>query len=597
MFQQPTRKLAVLLHADVVGSTALVQLNETLAHQRIQDTFRTFSEIITHYNGIAHEIRGDALVAEFARASDAVSASLAFQSENAAHNNGLPDEIRPVVRVGISMGEVVVADSTVTGEGVVLAQRLEQLAEPGGVCIQDAAYQTIPKRLPFEYDNLGECELKGFVEPVRVYTVELKSGTEIPKAEAQANRAAVALDLPDKPSIAVLPFTNIGGDPEQEYFSDGITEDIINALSHFRSFPVIARNSTFTYKGRAIRIQEVGKELGARYVLEGSVRKAEERLRITVQLIDAETGQHIWAEKFDTTINNIFDIQDEITQKIIATMEPELAKTEIEKAAVKRAENLTAWDLVLRGTYYVNRYTREEYITAQKLFQSAIDLNPNYSDAWAGLGWSYLRRIEIYDLDKRQELMEKGMRAGKKAVELDDRSSVAHYVLGLSYVWAEQFQAAISEVEIALQLNPFFAQAQRGLGNRLDLIGRNAEGIAQMEQALQLSPRDPNCPKLMGYLCRAYIDRGQPDKALEWIEKAINIRPDNPDLRYRRAVCLAHLDRVEEAKNLLNECERLHPGFLVQREQWRPYDDNERNQRFFAGLVRHRLIPTVSDDE
>lgn len=588
----PTRKLAVVLHADVVGSTGLVQSNETLAHERIRDAFLRFSEIISSYNGAAHEIRGDALVAEFARVSDAISASLAFQIGNTAHNEGLADSIRPVVRVGIALGEVVVADKTVTGEGIVMAQRLEQLAEEGGVCIQGAAYETVPKRLPFSYENLGEHQVKGFDEPVRIYTVSVKPGASIPEPEplVQFNSAAM-FELLDKPSIAVLPFTNMSGDPEQEYFSDGITEDIITALSHFRSFPVIARNSSFTYKGQAIRVQQVGRELGARYVLEGSIRRARERLRITAQLVDAESGHHIWAGKFDSTIEDIFDIQDEITLKIVATIQPELAQAEIGKAKVKRPEKLSAWDLVLRGMYYVNRYTLEEYTAAQELFQRAIDLDPNYSDAWAGLGWSYLRRIELHDVDKRQELTEKGMEAGKKAVELDEHSSIAHYVLGLAYVWAEQFQAAVSEVEIALQLNPFDAQARRGLGNRLDLVGKTSEGIVQMEEALQLSPRDPNCPKLMGYLCRAYIDQGQPDKALEWVEKAINLRPENPDLHYRRAVCLSHLDRADQAKKSLNECERLQPGFLTEREHWQPYSDDDRNKRFFAGFSRHGLLP------
>lgn len=591
MSQVPTRKLAVVLHADVVDSTALVRIDEGLAHERIRDAFLRFSEVIAAYNGNAHEIRGDALVAEFARVSDAVCSSLAFQAGNVTHNEALTDPVRPIVRVGIAMGEVVVADRTVTGEGVVMAQRLEQLAAEGGVCIQGAAYETVPKRLPFDFKSLGEHQLKGFDEAVKVYRVALKPGASVPEPESLAqSNAGMGLALSEKPAIAVLPFANMSGDPEQEYFSDGITEDIITALSHFRSFPVIARHSSFSYKGQTVRVQQVGQELGARYVLEGSVRKAGKRLRITAQLVDAESGHHVWAGKFDRNVEDVFDIQDEITLKIVATIQPELAQAEIEKAKVKRPEKLSAWDLVLRGMYYVNRHTRDEYVSAQELFQRAIDLDPNYADAWAGLGWSYLRRIELHEAGERQGLTQKGLEAGKRAVALDEHSSIAHYVLGLAYVWAEQFQAAVSEGEIALQLNPFNAQARRGLGNRLDLIGRTAEGITRMEEAIQLSPRDPNCPKLMGYLCRAYIDHGQPDRALEWVERAIHLLPENPDLHYRRAVCLAHLDRVEQAKQSLNECERLQSGFLAKRRGWRPYSDDERNERFFAGLHRHGLL-------
>lgn len=240
MEESPSRKLAVLLHADVVGSTALVQADETLAHERIRDAFRRFSEIIATHGGIAHEIRGDAVVAEFSKASDAVSASLSFQDANTAHNRNFDDAVLPVVRVGIAMGEVVIADNTVTGEGIVLAQRLEQLAEPGGVCIQGAAYETVPKRLPFEYENLGERELKGFDEPVRAFRVVI-AGLHAKAVETPSDE----LKIPDEPSIAVLPFTNMSGDSEQEFFADGLSEDIITGLSSVRGLLVIARGSTF----------------------------------------------------------------------------------------------------------------------------------------------------------------------------------------------------------------------------------------------------------------------------------------------------------------------------------------------------------------
>ena len=284
---EPTRKLAVLLHADVVGSTALVQLNETLAHQRIQDTFRRFSETIATNGGIAHEIRGDALVAEFSKASDAVSASLTFQDANTAHNEKLDDDVRPIVRVGIAMGEVVIADNTITGEGIVLAQRLEQLADPGGVCIQGAVRVTVPKRLPFVFENLGEHNLKGFEEPVNVYAVRHEYQATATGNETSNTDASVIIDLSDKPSIAVLPFANMSNDPEQEYFADGIAEDIITALSQIKQWFVVARNSSFVYKGRNVDIREVARELGVRYLLEGSVRRGGNRLRITGQLVEA----------------------------------------------------------------------------------------------------------------------------------------------------------------------------------------------------------------------------------------------------------------------------------------------------------------------
>ena len=330
-----TRQLAVILHADVVGSTVLVQRDETIAHERIRDAFRRFSETIRAYGGTPQELRGDALLATFHRASDAVSASLSFQAGNIHHNEALADDIRPEVRIGIALGEVVIADGTLTGPDVVMAQRVEQLAQPGGICIQGAAHDTIPSRLRIEYTNLGDQEVKGFDDPVHVYAVELKPAEEVPPPEPNksdgflprkgsaisavvalvlvaggiswlqpwksdvepADRSKMAYALPDKPSIAVLPFDNLSADKEQEYFSDGVTEGIITDLSKVSGLFVVARNSSFTYKGQPVKVRQVAEELGVRYVLEGSVRRAEEKIRITTQLVDALKGNQIWAER------------------------------------------------------------------------------------------------------------------------------------------------------------------------------------------------------------------------------------------------------------------------------------------------------------
>lgn len=590
MAEQLARKLAVILHADVVGSTALVQLNETLAHQRIQDTFRRFSETISSHSGVAHEIRGDALVAEFARASDAVGASLAFQAANTAHNEELPDEVCPVVRIGIAIGEVVIADSTVTGEGVVLAQRLEELAEPGGVCIQGAAYETVPKRLPFNYDSFGEQTLKGFAEPVRAYGVTLKAGEGIPAPDSVDQLEKPTWKRPDKPSIAVLPFMNMSGDPEQEYFSDGITEDTITALSYCRAFPVIARNSSFAFKGSLVRVQEVAQELGARYVLEGSLRKADNRIRVTAQLIDGETGHHLWAEKYDCAFQDICDLQDELTQRIASTVEPELAKAELQKSVTGRPDDLHAWDFFLRGMASIHKETIPDNAAARAMFQKAIDLEPGYGEAWAGLGLGFFRDISRHGEELRQGLLDKGFEAARRAVECDDSSALARYVLGTAYVWAGEIELAIAQVEESLKLNPYFARAHMALGNRLDLAGHTDSGIEKMEMSLELNPRDPGRADYMAYLARAYTSKGEYENALSRIERAVNLRPQDADLRYRLAVCLGNLDRPNEARAALAECEMLQPGSVAERSSWRPYSDDERNERFFRGLRKHGLI-------
>jgi TolB-like protein/class 3 adenylate cyclase len=352
---QSSRKLAVILHADVVGSTDLVQRNETLAHERIRDTFNAFSKTIQAYGGTPQELRGDALLATFNRASDSVSASLIFQNENTRRNASLDDDIRPEVRIGIALGEVIIADGTLTGPDVVLAQRIEQLAEPGGICIQGTASETIPDRLNFEFASLGKQEIKGFANTVRVYAVELGPGEKIPDPEPNASVETRSLKkmwtvmalvlmlgatgfiawlkpwqtdveladpdkmsyaLPDKPSIAVLPFDNISSNKEQEYFSDGITEDIITDISKISGLFVVARNSTFTYKGKAVKVRQVAEDLGVRYVLEGSVRRSGDQIRITAQLIDALSGNHVWADRYDRDLEDVFKVQSEVAQQV-----------------------------------------------------------------------------------------------------------------------------------------------------------------------------------------------------------------------------------------------------------------------------------------
>jgi len=341
-------KLAVILHADVVGSTSLVQKNEALAHERIQAAFHHFSETINSYNGITRELRGDALVAEFERASDAVAAALAFQILNEEFNATLSDDIQPRLRIGISMGEVIIADNTITGVGVVLAQRLEQLADSGGVVVQGSVSETVPARMPYDFDFLGEQVLKGFDQPVRAFSVSLKSGEELPTPEVHSESQSTEhnnplfpaklsrdsyealtgerLELPNKPSIAVLPFQNMSGDPEQEFFADGMSEDIITALSRLPNLVVIARNSTFVYKDCATDVREIGRDLAVSHVLEGSIRKSGDRLRITVQLVDTRDGGHVWAERYDRNLDDIFAIQDEITHNIVIELQVKLVR-------------------------------------------------------------------------------------------------------------------------------------------------------------------------------------------------------------------------------------------------------------------------------
>ena len=377
-----SRKLAVILHADVVGSTSLVQKNETLAHERIQSAFHQFSETINSYGGMTRELRGDALVAEFDRASDAVTAALAFQDLNEEFNATLNDDIQPQLRIGISLGEVIVADSTITGTGVVLAQRLEQLAESGGIVVQGSVSETVPTRMPFNFESLGEQMLKGFDQPVRAFTAKLQPGEALPPPEVSATLQSAepkGLQVPDKPSIAVLSFTNLSGDPEQEYFADGIVEDIITELSREPELFVIARNSSFAYKGQSPDIRQIGRELGVRYVLEGSVRKAGNRIRLNAQLIEAETNHHIWAERYDRALEEVFKLQDELTNTITNTLLQKVRDTSIERAMRQAPRDLGAYDQVLRAYGLFLRFDQAHNIEVIRLVEMALATEPDYA--------------------------------------------------------------------------------------------------------------------------------------------------------------------------------------------------------------------------
>ncbi len=393
-------KLAVILHADVVGSTVLVQQNEQTAHARIQDSFQRFGKTISNYHGKVRELRGDALLAEFERASDAISAALSFQSDQANYNAQLDDDIRPLVRVGIAMGEVVIADDTITGAGVVLAQRLEQLADPGGLCITPAIREAMPRRMPFELENIGEQELKGFDEPVGVYRVALTSGATVPSPEPgrssdsavgsqrlrivatavvlaviaaatygfvtwQSSEAIIpesAQQIPsEKPSIAVLPFNNMSGDPDQEYFADGITEDLTTDLSRISGLFVVARNSSFSYKGRSVDLRTVARELGVQYVLEGSVRRADDQIRINAQLVDGSNGGHVWADRFDGTMADIFTLQDNVNREIVAALKVNLTAGRRKEAG--------------QGRNYQSRCLRHRCYADSSSYNSIIQLN------------------------------------------------------------------------------------------------------------------------------------------------------------------------------------------------------------------------------
>ncbi len=603
---QSARQLAVILHADVVGSTALVQRDETLAHERIRDAFRRFSETIRTYGGTPQELRGDALLATFNRASDAVSASLSFQTGNAHHNQTLQDDIRPEVRIGIALGEVVIADGTLTGPDVVMAQRIEQLAEPGGICIQSTAYETIPRRLLFEYSNLGEQQLKGFDEPVRVYGVKPKLGEEIPDPDPQqpaklysgrrvliaaiavslvivggftawlqpwksdverADPNKMAYALPDKPSVAVLPFDNLSDDKEQTYFSDGVTEDIITDLSKISGLFVIARNSTFAYKGKPVKIRQVAEELGVRYVLRGSVRRAEEKIRITAQLIDALKGNNIWAERYDREIKDVFSLQSEVARQVAKALAVTLKANENERLFQKYTASIDAYDVFLQARRTVDSANRDALLKGEKLFAQVIELDPKFAGGYAGLAFNLSVQVRFQISQSPSADLARAFELAKKAIEVDSGFAWGYIALGGAYVSNRDPVSGVNAVREALTLEPNSYEANLFMGFYLQFAGEPALAVEHLLLAKRLSPGDSI--RGMAFLAVAQLMNRNYTEAVRIYSEMYRKFPrlTNPHPRVGFAAAYALLDKPEEAAAVVEKLLETHPNFNV--SQWK----------------------------
>jgi adenylate cyclase len=494
-----SRKLAVILHADVVGSTSLVQKNETIAHERIQAAFHQFSETINSYGGITRELRGDALVAEFERASDAVSAALVFQVLNGESNATLDDDIQPLLRIGISLGEVVIADNTVTGAGVVLAQRLEQLADSGGIVVQGAVSETVPTRMPFDFESLGEHKLKGFELPVRAFSVSLKPDESVPAPEIDPNdqHETALLNEPSKPnvcieagkpSIAVLPFKNMSGDPEQEYFSDGISEDIVTELSRFHDLFVIARHSSFSFKNQALDIADIGQKLGVQYLVEGSIRKSAGRVRITAQLIEVATSSHIWADRYDRELEDIFAVQDEVVRTITATLVGKVGLAHRDRAQSKLPSSMDAYDWFVQGRELYSTTTLDDNSKAIIMFEKAVALDPGFAAAYALLAQTHLRDWITFWEEMPEQSYKRVWANAKKSIELDDTDSVTQASIGYAYLFKGELDQAYVHLDRALELNPGDTDALIFMSRFEMLSGRPELAIERIAEANQYNP-------------------------------------------------------------------------------------------------------------
>ncbi len=550
--QHEERRLTTILAADVVGYSRLMAIDETGTLAQLKTHRKEVIEPKTaEYHGRVVKLMGDGTLMEFGSVVDAVRFAVDVQRAMVVRNASVPEDRQITYRVGINIGDIIVEGEDIYGDGINVAARLEALAEPGGICVSRTVFNHVKNKVELGFEDLGEQEFKNIPEPVRVYRIV-----------EQEVRTLASHPVLNRPAVAVLPFDSLSGDPEQEYFADGITEDIITALSYWRWFPVIARNSTFAYKGRAMDVTQVARELGARYVLEGSVRKAGNRVRISAQLIDAPSGHHLWARRYDRDLSDIFALQDEITERIVASIEPELNRAEQERASRKHPESLDAWDHSLRALWHLNRMTKDDNAEACRLLQKAMELDPKWGGAvsllalcqsfvgWLGWAEDPARQSAVFLLP-----------IATQAVALDEGDWLAHATLGMAYVWARQHERGADELERAIDLNPSAARAYHFLGFTLAISGRPGDAIAELNTALRLDPRDPLISHTLAALGLSHFLLRKFEDAILVTGKSLRADPGNVRAHHRLVASLGHLGRIEEASAALRELLRWQPDF------------------------------------
>jgi adenylate cyclase len=561
------RKLAAILSADVKGYSRLMGEDEVATIRTLTTYREVMGALIRQYHGRVVDSPGDNLLAEFASVVDAVQGAMEIQRALKARNADLPAPRRMEFRIGLNLGDVVVEGERIYGDGVNIAARLEGLADGGGICISGSVYEQVESKLALTYEYMGEQTVKNISKPVRVYRV--RELTDVPPP-AQHTEKPAPLPLPAKPSLAVLPFTNMSSDAEQEYFSDGITEDLITDLSKISGLFVISRNSVFTYKGKAMKVEQVGRELGVRYVLEGSIRKAGNRVRITAQLIDATSGFHTWAERYDRDLQDIFAVQDEVTQQIVAALKVKLTSVEQSRLGRQPTTNLEAYDHYLRGLELYAQRTREANTQARQMFERAIALDPQFATAYAFLGRTYL--IELIYQWKDPQVLEQVVLFGQKAVALDDSQPTAHETLALAYLGGKQHAQAIAEAEKAITLDPNYADAYVTLADVLCFAGQPEPAVGLVEQAMRLNPLYP--PFYLWSLGHAQRLLGRLEEAITTLRKLATRNPDHLTAHVLLAATYSELGRDEEARAEAAEILRISPNYSLAIVQERlPYKD------------------------
>jgi adenylate cyclase len=590
------RRLAAILAADVAGYSRLMGADEEGTHSRMKALRHDLIDArIADHRGRIVKTTGDGMLVEFPSVVEAVRCAIEMQQEMVGRNAEFPPEQRIEFRIGINVGDVIIDGDDIYGDGVNVAARLEALADPGGICISGVVCEQVRDKLALDFEDMGERDVKNIARPVRAYriaavgslspvqappapTVRSTSSRKMRRTRVQfvgtvfillivmiggwiawshVSRQGGNTDPTRQASIAVLPFANLSDDPQQDYFSDGLTDGILTSLTRFPELFVIARNSTFIFKGKPVEIVGVGRTLGVRYVLEGSVQKSAERVRITAQLIDAKTGGHLWADQYDRPLADVFAVQDEITEQIVTTLVLNIARATVLAISRKPLENLTAYELYLRGRDRLRTGKKSEILEAEKLFERAAQVDPEFASAHAGLAYVQYATIALrWDPEHREEALEKGLAHAKRAIGLDPALPLANQVLADLYIRKHEFNEAVAWGENAIRLNPSDAESLATLANVYSFAGRAADALPLIQRAIRLDPF--HSPRYDQYLGRAYLLTGQYSQAVSALRACSERAPDRLDCPLYLSAALGQLGRIEEAHQAL----AIAQGFL-----------------------------------